>query len=794
MTTFTIDWDATNIDGANELSIGDSVVDVDVSTPSSVEGSQWFVSTVGGDSALRGQFVREDMTVNIGFSEPVTDISFELFDVDANNTGSAATGWDDQITIIALDNEGNQVEVNFSDLGFHHEVTDNVLDTDNNADPNVEGSGAIDSVTVNIPGPIVSLQIVYDNDDGIESSGVVGISDITFVSTFDGYVEGTSAGETIDLNYVGDPDGDRIDNNDALLPGELGQDDIVLAGGGDDIVLSGDGDDLVIGSAGEDEIEGGAGNDVIYGDSPTYNGDVAGPLDFDSLSEGDIVSNQFITNGVRISSADEDNPVMVFDSGAGTGNASGQDPDLLTPSNGNILILSEDRDASDPDDNAAGGTFIFEFTGAATVRSLDFIDQGSGVTITLFDEDGGTISTINVPAGADNTVLEQVINVSGVFRMEVNFLGSGAIDNLDFTIANSDIGNDDIIDGGIGDDLVFGQRGDDIIDGDDGNDDLRGGRGNDIIRGGDDDDILRGNQGNDTLEGGDGVDDLRGGGGNDILRGGDGADVMQGGTGNDTFEDLTAGDVVVGGEDGDGNDIDTLDISNLAFSSVDYTVGDPESGVVTLFGGGTITFSEIENVILCFTPGTMIATPKGEVPVEKLKMGDRVLTRDNGIQTISWCSAKRLDHIKLKQSPEMRPITIKAGALGNSTPERDMTVSPMHRMLIVSEIAQLYFDQAEVLIPAKHLLNLDGVEVSETPYVTYIHFMCDKHELVLADGAWSESFQPGDYSLQGLDEEQRAELFALFPELKTKEGVKNYGAARMTLRSYEAQLLTNHYA
>jgi hypothetical protein len=110
-------------------------------------------------------------------------------------------------------------------------------------------------------------------------------------------------------------------------------------------------------------------------------------------------------------------------------------------------------------------------------------------------------------------------------------------------------------------------------------------------------------------------------------------------------------------------------------------------------------------------------------------------------------------------------------------------------MLIVSEIAQLYFNQSEVLVPAKHLLQIEGVEVAETAYVTYIHFMCENHEIVLSDGAWSESFQPGDFSLQGLDDDQREELFALFPQLTTAEGVKAYRAARPSLNKREAALL-----
>ena len=69
------------------------------------------------------------------------------------------------------------------------------------------------------------------------------------------------------LVLTGDPEGDRIDNGDAILPGEGPDDDIVDAGAGNDKVIAGAGDDTVYAGSGNDYVEGGAGNDVIYGDS-----------------------------------------------------------------------------------------------------------------------------------------------------------------------------------------------------------------------------------------------------------------------------------------------------------------------------------------------------------------------------------------------------------------------------------------------------------------------------------------------------------------------------------------------
>ena len=96
-------------------------------------------------------------------------------------------------------------------------------------------------------------------------------------------------------------------------------------------------------------------------------------------------------------------------------------------------------------------------------------------------------------------------------------------------------------------------------------------------------------------------------------------------------------------------------------------------------------------------------------------------------------------------TPHLKPILIRQGSLGNGLPERDMMVSPNHRMLVANDRTALYFDEHEVLVAAKHLVNHKGVAQVDSLGTTYIHFLCDRHEVVLSNGAWTESFQPGDY-------------------------------------------------
>lgn len=182
----------------------------------------------------------------------------------------------------------------------------------------------------------------------------------------------------------------------------------------------------------------------------------------------------------------------------------------------------------------------------------------------------------------------------------------------------------------------------------------------------------------------------------------------------------------------------------------------------------------------CFTRGTVITTQRGGKPIEHLAVGDRVITRDNGIQTVRWVGRTQMQVHDFQADPHLLPIFIRQGSLGKGLPERDMMVSPNHRVLVANEKSTLRYQDREVLVAAKHLTS-PGVHTVQSSGTTYIHFMCDRHEIVLADGIWTESFQPGDQSLKGIGNAQRLEILELFPELRTEEGRAGYRPARTTV-------------
>ncbi len=191
----------------------------------------------------------------------------------------------------------------------------------------------------------------------------------------------------------------------------------------------------------------------------------------------------------------------------------------------------------------------------------------------------------------------------------------------------------------------------------------------------------------------------------------------------------------------------------------------------------------------CFTLGTQILTPIGERPIEDLDVGDSVITRDSGTLDISWIGRKNLTGEDLELNPHHYPLLIKEGSLANYLPDRDTWVSPQHRILFSCAEAQVFFEEREVLVAAQHLTQLKGVERAECDQVTYIYLMFERHELVLSNGLWSESFQPCLQALCGMDDRQRTEVLEIFPALSTDTGQRKYAPNYRSLNRSEADLL-----
>ncbi|MFV0292800.1 MAG: Hint domain-containing protein, partial [Paracoccus sp. (in: a-proteobacteria)] len=185
----------------------------------------------------------------------------------------------------------------------------------------------------------------------------------------------------------------------------------------------------------------------------------------------------------------------------------------------------------------------------------------------------------------------------------------------------------------------------------------------------------------------------------------------------------------------------------------------------------------------CFSTDTLIRTASGEVRAGDLDVGMLVVTRDAGLQPVRWIGQRRLDANALWTTPKLRPIRICKGALGAGLPETDLIVSPQHRILVRSKIAMKMFGAMEVLVAAKQLCQIDGIDVAEDlDSVTYVHFLFDDHQIVVANGAETESLHTGEEALKAVGPAACEEIFMLFPELRdgmSRPAVRVLASGRM---------------
>lgn len=135
---------------------------------------------------------------------------------------------------------------------------------------------------------------------------------------------------------------------------------------------------------------------------------------------------------------------------------------------------------------------------------------------------------------------------------------------------------------------------------------------------------------------------------------------------------------------------------------------------------------------LSFSRGTRVSLASGtQVPIEELKVGDKVLTRDSGPQAIRW-----IGQSTVRAVGAFAPILIRAGALHNSD---DLLVSPDHRLFVYQRSDRLGAGRAELLIRARHLVNGTSVIRQGGGFVDYFQILFDRHQIIYAEGIAAES-------------------------------------------------------
>lgn len=691
----------------------------------------------------------------------------------------------------------------------------------------------------------VDLQSDFDRiiiSDGV-TSFTIGDSDVGFGT--DATMGGTTQLEyfTTIIGSQGDTHAQSSDTADTLL-GASGS-DTFEAGRGADSIDGGAGNDSAQGGQGDDTLVGGDGADELIGDGQWYD-----PVEYASSPVSSPATNLTVTN-----SADGPIDLWYIDTSGTPVFYQTIQPGATyvqpTFENHNWLLRDEDgyyleliegapnqtidyglEGLDDSIDGDAGNDTLLGLFGADTINGgtgNDSIEGGYGDDLI----DGGTGNdTVNAGAGSDTILLSNGYSGDSITAGEDtdgadrDVLDASGItnDGVDVFLSGSESGNVTSTEGTANfvqvEDFILTNQADTFqgtnssanmqVDGGGGDDALTGGSGNDTLIGG---------TGNDTLTGRTGDDSLTGGAGDDVFTytPGDGLDTItdfnagisgtltDGVSTNNDFIDLSSyydhlselwADQL---DDGVLNQSNATDLQGTAVNYADNTQFNTDSiagneGISFTGASADAGFFNAENTgVVCFAAGTLIATDQGAVPVEHLSAGDLVLTMDNGLQPLRWTASRSLSAVDLAEHPNLRPIRISPKALGRESAEDDLIVSPQHRILVSSKVARRMFGEAEVLVAAKQLLAMDGVEIEVGAVeVTYFHLLFDAHEILFANGVPAESLYLGTQVQKALSPMGRAEIYTLFPEVSRADFMPR--PCRMLVSGHQARRLCWRHA
>jgi O-antigen biosynthesis protein len=341
----------------------------------------------------------------------------------------------------------------------------------------------------------------------------------------------------------------------------------------------------------------------------------------------------------------------------------------------------------------------------------------------IFLQAGAVLEIVVGGAGGNNTSDDGAGGGGGSFVIEINN-GSSAVD-INEVIAGGGGGGGYSTDssGGSGRTAPTGGNGGGLEPGAGG---VKGAAGAGGVRGGGGGGFEGGSGGSSSGTGGGGIaggSDFAGGrggssGGSSGGFGGGGGGGFSGGGGGGGY----------GGGGGGGN-------SNISGGGGGGSYVNPLATEVTQFadvhsGNGEVTIT----AVACFAPGTRLATPHGEVAVEDLAIGDLVVTMSGALRPIKWIGRRSYNGRFVMGRKDILPIRIKAGALDENVPRRDLWISPHHAMYLEG-----------VLIEAKDLVNgASIVQAERIEQVEYFHIELDSHDVLIAEGALSESFIDDD--------------------------------------------------
>ncbi|MBV9859867.1 MAG: Hint domain-containing protein [Alphaproteobacteria bacterium] len=234
------------------------------------------------------------------------------------------------------------------------------------------------------------------------------------------------------------------------------------------------------------------------------------------------------------------------------------------------------------------------------------------------------------------------------------------------------------------------------------------------------------------------------------------------GQGNDfTFDGFSGAVLGLGNDTGFGGTLQEMSVSSGALP-INYV--HIEGHTVTITGesgegttSGTITLSDGTSLVLqyiesstwyaravsdgssgtkiflsdmaCYCRGSRIATMRGEVAVEALRVGDIAITASGAQRPVTWLGSRRVDCTRHPAPQDVWPVCVTAGAFGDGLPRRDLWLSPGHNVF-----------SAGVLIDIQRLVNGRTIYQQPRATVQYWHVELDRHDILLAEGLPAESY------------------------------------------------------
>ena len=166
--------------------------------------------------------------------------------------------------------------------------------------------------------------------------------------------------------------------------------------------------------------------------------------------------------------------------------------------------------------------------------------------------------------------------------------------------------------------------------------------------------------------------------------------------------------------------------------------GFPAGGLIISSGGqtfGTVSDTFVPAFTLaCFGPGTLIRTTEGDIAVEQLRIGDRVVSAFGGDAPVTWIGHRHVRCARHDRPEDVHPIRVSAGAFGPGQPARDLLLSPDHAIYYVDD------DGVGALIPVRYLINGGTIARETLDDVTYWHVELPAHDVLFANGLPAESY------------------------------------------------------